>query len=90
MCPHAQVDNRQQFLGVDRLLWRDRRIARRRPVVHVGYVDALANANANERARNIADERAALFRCDADQPVIVRATGPGFSSSEEATRGDSP
>jgi hypothetical protein len=59
-------------------------------VCHVGYVDALANANANELARNIADERAALFRCDADKPVIVGATGPGFSSSDGATRADSP
>jgi hypothetical protein len=59
-------------------------------VCHVGYVDALANANANELARKIADERAALFRYDADKPVIVRATGPGFSSSDGAMRGDSP
>jgi hypothetical protein len=59
-------------------------------VCHVGYVDALANANANELARKIADERAALFRCGADKPVIVGATGRGFSSSEGAIRGDSP
>ena len=59
-------------------------------VCHVGYVDALANANANDLARNIADERARSFRCDADKPVIVGATGPGFSSSDGAIRGDSP
>src|SRR5215831_16267215 len=59
-------------------------------VCHVAYVDALANANANELARKIADERAATFRCDTDKPIIVGATGPGFTSSEEATRGDSP
>jgi hypothetical protein len=59
-------------------------------VCHVGYVDALANANANDLARSIADERARSFRCDADKPVIVGATGPGFSSSDGAMRGDSP
>ena len=48
----------------------------------IGYVDALANANANELARKIADERAASFHCNADEPTIVGATGPGFSSSD--------
>jgi hypothetical protein len=33
----------------------------------VGYVDALANADANTLARRIADERAASFRCGTDQ-----------------------
>jgi hypothetical protein len=61
-----------------------------RGVCHIGYVDALANANANELARKIADERAASFRCNADKPVIVGATGPGFSSSDEAIRDVSP
>jgi hypothetical protein len=51
-------------------------------VCHIGYVDALANANANELARKIADERAASFHCNADEPTIVGATGPGFSSSD--------
>jgi hypothetical protein len=55
-------------------------------VCHIGYVDALANANANELARKIADERAGSFRCNADKPVIVGVTGPGFSSSDGATR----
>jgi len=53
---------------------------------HIGYVDALANANANELARKIADERAASFHCNADKPTIVGATGPGFSSSDGAIR----
>jgi len=57
-------------------------------VCHIGYVDALANANANELARKIADERAASFRCDTDKPVIVGETGPGFSSSGGAIRDD--
>ena len=51
-------------------------------VCHIGYVDGLANANANELARKIADERAASFHCNADEPTIVGATGPGFSSSD--------
>src|SRR5262249_26352102 len=57
-------------------------------VCHIGYVDAVANANANELARKIADERAASFRCDIDKPVIVGETGPGFSSSVGAIRDD--
>ena len=57
-----------------------------RGVCHVGYVDALANRDANEIARRIADEKARAFRCDADKPVIVGATGPGFSSTSQAER----
>jgi len=59
-------------------------------VCHVGYVDALANPDANELARKIADERARTFRCDADKPVIVGKTGPGFSSSSSAEKIDRP
>ncbi|PII38302.1 signal peptide protein [Sinorhizobium meliloti CCBAU 01290] len=33
----------------------------------IGYVDALANADANTLARRIADERTASFRCGTDQ-----------------------
>jgi hypothetical protein len=57
---------------------------------HIGYVDALANANANEIARKVADERAASFCCDVDKPIIVGATGPGFSRSGEAITDDLP
>jgi hypothetical protein len=57
---------------------------------HVGYVDALANPDANELARKIADERARTFRCDTDKPVIVGKTGPGFSSSAAAEKVDRP
>lgn len=48
-------------------------------VCHVGYVDGRANANANELAVNLADERARTFRCGKDKPVIVGEKGPGFS-----------
>ena len=57
-------------------------------VYHVGYVDALANANAKALARQIADERAHSFRCGTDKPIIVGATGPGFSSSGQAEKDD--
>ncbi len=57
-------------------------------VCHVGYVDALANQNAEALARKIADERARAFRCGTDKPVILGATGPGFSSSSEAEKVD--
>jgi hypothetical protein len=55
-----------------------------RGVCHVGYVDALANRDANELARRIADERARAFRCGTDTPIILGETGPGFSSSGKA------
>jgi hypothetical protein len=57
-------------------------------VCHVGYVDALANRDADALARRIADERARTFRCDADKPVILGETGPGFSSSGDAEKVD--
>jgi hypothetical protein len=57
-------------------------------VCHVGYVDALANANANALARTIADERARTFDCANDMPIILGATGPGFSSSSGAEKVD--
>jgi hypothetical protein len=36
---------------------------------HVGYVDARANPDANERARKIADEHAQSFKCGKDEPI---------------------
>jgi len=57
-----------------------------RGVCHVGYVDALANRDANELARRIADEKARAFRCDTDMPIILGETGPGFSSSGKAEK----
>jgi hypothetical protein len=59
-----------------------------RGVCHVGYVDALANRNADALARKIADQDARAFRCDTDQPIIVGETGPGFSSSGKAEKVD--
>jgi hypothetical protein len=55
-------------------------------VCHAGYVDALANPDADTLARTIADERARAFRCGTDKPVILGATGPGFSSSADAEK----
>ena len=57
-----------------------------RGVCQIGYVDAKANQDANALARKIADERARSFRCDIDKPVILGATGPGFSSSSQAEK----
>jgi hypothetical protein len=54
-----------------------------RGVCHVGYVDALANRDANELARKIADEKARTYRCGTDTPIILGETGPGFSSSRK-------
>lgn len=38
---------------------------------HVAYVDATANANANELARKAADETARDFDCEGDEPEFV-------------------
>jgi hypothetical protein len=48
-------------------------------VCHVGYVDGRANQDANELAREIADKHAREFRCRKDTPIVLGATGPGFS-----------
>ncbi|MAS06351.1 MAG: hypothetical protein CL534_16940 [Ahrensia sp.] len=42
----------------------------------VGYVDALANPNANEMARDIADTLAVDFTCMSDTPVYHGQRGP--------------
>jgi hypothetical protein len=55
-------------------------------VCHVGYVDALANRDADALARTIADRDARAFRCATDKPVILGETGPGFSSSSDAEK----
>jgi hypothetical protein len=38
-------------------------------VCHIGYIDARANPNANELAREIADMHARSFRCATDKPI---------------------
>jgi hypothetical protein len=38
---------------------------------HVAYIDATANDNANELAREAADERAGDFDCENDEPEFV-------------------
>jgi hypothetical protein len=47
------------------------------PVCHVGYVDALANPNANELAREIADRHARDFACGKDKPIVLGKITPG-------------
>jgi hypothetical protein len=49
------------------------------PVCHVGYVDRLANPDAENLAREIADRHARAFRCGVDKPLILGQRGPGFS-----------
>lgn len=44
-------------------------------VCHVGYVDALANENANALARELADKRARTFDCEKDKRVILGRHG---------------
>ncbi|WP_457796106.1 hypothetical protein [Methylocystis sp. S23] len=45
-------------------------------VCHVGYVDARANPNANELAREIADQHAKNFVCGKDKAVVLGKAGP--------------
>jgi hypothetical protein len=52
------------------------------PSCHIGYVDARANSNANELARQIADESAKTFRCGVDKPVVRGAVTPGLAMAE--------
>lgn len=49
------------------------------PVCRIGYVDAIANPNAAALARQIADEHARVFECQASKPIILGEKGPGFS-----------
>lgn len=49
---------------------------------HVGYVDAVANADANELARALADERAQGFKCGTDKPEVRGKRLPGVAYPE--------
>ena len=49
---------------------------------HVGYVDAVANADANEIARTLADEKAQGFKCGTDKPEVRGKRLPGLSYPE--------
>lgn len=49
------------------------------PVCRVGYVDALANPNAGELARQIADQHARTFACRGGRPIFLGDKGAGFS-----------
>ncbi len=53
------------------------------PVCHIGYVDALANHDANEVAQKIADQYSEKFRCGRDERVILGNKGPGFSATSD-------
>jgi len=46
---------------------------------HVGYVDALANPDANELARQLADEKAQGFECGVDRPEVRGRRTPGLA-----------
>ena len=50
-----------------------------KPVCRVGYVDALANPDAQMLARKIADEHAHAFECKGSRPIFLGEKGPGFS-----------
>ena len=52
-------------------------VTRLNPACHVAYVDVSANAgaNANELARNAADEHARDFDCN-NQPIVIGKSRP--------------
>jgi hypothetical protein len=45
----------------------------------IGYVDAHANADADELARKLADEHARDFRCGKDKPIVLGKTDPDLA-----------
>jgi hypothetical protein len=45
------------------------------PVCHVAYIDVQANPDANELARNAADEFARGFKCGKDEVKVIGASG---------------
>ena len=45
------------------------------PVCHVAYVDAIANPNANELAREAADDLARSFQCGKDEVKVMGTSG---------------
>jgi hypothetical protein len=49
------------------------------PVCHVGYIDGQANRNANELARQAADEFARDFKCGKDEVKVVGEKGAAVS-----------
>ena len=48
-------------------------------VCHVGYVDGLANQDANALARKLADERARTFDCAKDRRIILGEQGESIA-----------
>jgi len=53
-------------------------------VCHVGYVDAVANPDANTLARKIADENARTFKCGKDKRIVVGKVGDVDMPEEKA------
>ena len=53
-------------------------------VCQVGYVDVRANPDANELAREIADEHARGFRCGKDKRIVLGKTDPDLAMPEDA------
>ena len=49
------------------------------PVCHVAYIDGQANRNANELARQAADEFARDFKCGKDEVKVVGEKGAAVS-----------
>ena len=49
------------------------------PVCHVAYIDGQANRNANELARQAADEFARDFRCGKDEAKVIGEKGAAVS-----------
>ena len=53
------------------------------PVCHVAYVDVAANANAEQLARQAADELARNFKCGADQVKVIGASGRAVELAQQ-------
>ncbi|MBV8701063.1 hypothetical protein [Bradyrhizobium sp.] len=53
------------------------------PVCHVAYVDVAANPNADELARQAADELARNFKCGTDQVKVIGTSGRAVELAQQ-------
>jgi hypothetical protein len=53
------------------------------PVCHVAYVDVAANPNADELARQAADELARNFKCGSDQVKVMGSSGRAVELAQQ-------
>jgi hypothetical protein len=58
------------------------------PVCKIAYIDRAANSDAEELARNAADDLARSFKCDADTAQLIGKRGPAAEAMSSGTKPD--